>query len=359
MADLVSVLLPVFNGAAFLNQAVESLLAQSYKDLEIIAVDDGSTDGSVEILQAYAASDRRFRFFQNEVNLGLFANYNRCMELAQGSYIKPFAQDDILYSDCISKACGILSSRPEVSLVLTGKDLLDQDGGIKPAPCLNKEGILRGKDLITWSLILLDNRLGEPVVGMFRAKDKGYGYDTRYFHFGDLEFWFRLLERGDLYFINERLCAFRFHSGATTVFNHRHLRDILDGFRLGHQYFDYLSAIGETKEHFQKRLIEFAALQVDHLVREQGLDLDSVRRTPPETIPGGTLNLADDFAQVLFLSLRYLTPTLSELDHLKRCREKDHDNFQKEIDKIHASISWKVTAPLRAIRKPVKAIMKD
>ncbi|OPZ88460.1 MAG: putative glycosyltransferase EpsE [bacterium ADurb.Bin425] len=351
MAGLISILLPVYNGAKYLESALDSLFAQTDQNFEIIACDDGSTDDSLSILQNYAGRFPQLKVHINEKNLGLFGNYNQCLQLAAGEFIKPFAQDDKLSPHYLAKARRALDEHPQVSLVLTAKSILDGQGGETRAPSLNRECIFPGKFLITWSLILLDNRLGEPVVGMFRAKDKGYGYDTRYFHFGDLEYWFRILEKGDLYFINEPLCSFRLHEGGTTTVNHRHLRDLLDCFKLGVQYYCYLEEIGESLDHYFKRLIEFSSLQVDHLVREQGLSLQAVRLTAPEAIPSGRPELSDDYAQMLFLALRYISPTIAELDHLKRCREKDHINFQNEIDKIHRSLSWKVTAPLRAIRK--------
>jgi hypothetical protein len=126
--------------------------------------------------------------------------------------------------------------------------------------------------------------------------------------------------------------------------------DLLDVIRLGHQYFSYLSDIGETREHFHSRIAEFAAMQVDHRVRHEDMTEGSMRKSGPDGGPGSTPNFEDDFAEALYFALRYIPPTLSELDHLKRCREKDHINFDEEIKKIHSSMSWKVTAPLRALR---------
>jgi len=215
------------------------------------------------------------------------------------------------------------------------------------------EGLRQGKQLITWSLITLTNFVGEPVVGMFRARDQGSGYDPRYFHYGDLELWMRLLQKGDMYFLPDVLCGFRSHEAAATRLNHRNMKDLLDAIRLGHQYFSYLEELGESREHFHKRVVEFCAIQVDHLARSEDLDEVAVRAGGADGGPGTNVNLEDDFAEAFFLALRYITPALAELDHLKRCREKDHLNFDAEIKKIHSSISWKVTAPLRALRQGV------
>ncbi|MBS1989139.1 MAG: glycosyltransferase family 2 protein [Cyanobacteria bacterium SZAS LIN-3] len=354
MSDSVSVLLPVYNGAKYLGAAIESVLAQSRGELELIVVDDCSSDGSADIIAGYAAQDKRVRFERNQSNLGLFRNYNRALELSQGQFIKPFAQDDLLHPDCLALTVPHLQNNSAVSLVTCGRNWVDAAGSVLrqvvPFPAA---GVRSGKLIITWSLITLTNFVGEPVVGLFRAGDRGAGYDPRYFHYGDLELWMRLLQKGDMYFVPDVLCSFRSHDLAATRHNHRTMIDLLDAVRLGHQYFSYLEELGESREHFHKRVVEFAAMQVDHLARNENLDENGVRKNGPDGGPGSDVNLEDDFAEAFFLALRYITPTLAELDHLKRCREKDHLNFDAEIKKIHSSISWKVTAPLRALRQSV------
>src|SRR5690349_18729732 len=96
---LVSVCLPVYNGEQYLRESIDSVLGQTYADFEILISDDGSTDSSAEICAQYADRDRRVRFWRNEANRGLFANYNICMNRARGEFIKPFAQDDVLHPE--------------------------------------------------------------------------------------------------------------------------------------------------------------------------------------------------------------------------------------------------------------------
>ena len=84
---LVSVCVPTYNGARFLRQCLDSALAQSWRDLEILVVDDGSTDESVAIARDYARRDDRVRVAVNAANLGLVENWNRCVALARGRWI--------------------------------------------------------------------------------------------------------------------------------------------------------------------------------------------------------------------------------------------------------------------------------
>jgi glycosyltransferase involved in cell wall biosynthesis len=101
----VSICLPVFNGESFLPAAIESVLSQSFSDFELIIVDDCSTDRSLQIIKSYAALDSRIRYSANTEKAGLFGNYNRCIEMSCGEYVKPFAQDDILHSDMRTACC--------------------------------------------------------------------------------------------------------------------------------------------------------------------------------------------------------------------------------------------------------------
>src|SRR5215471_15183851 len=106
----VTVCLPVYNGEKFLSEAIDSVLAQTLQNFELIVVDDGSTDGSAGIASGFAASDARVKLYRNDTNLGLCANYNKCMELGSGRYIKPFAQDDLWHDSLLARMVTELDS---------------------------------------------------------------------------------------------------------------------------------------------------------------------------------------------------------------------------------------------------------
>src|SRR5450631_849992 len=94
---LVSVLMTAFNREKLIGQAIESVLASTYSDLELIVVDDGSSDSTVEIAKDYAAKDDRIKVFINEKNLGDYPNRNRAASHAKGKYIKFVDSDDKLF----------------------------------------------------------------------------------------------------------------------------------------------------------------------------------------------------------------------------------------------------------------------
>ena len=91
----VSVVMSVFNGEAHLEQAIESVLNQRFRDFEFIILDDGSTDGSLEILKQMAQRDNRIHLVQNHMNLGLIASLNKGIRLSKGKYIARQDADDI------------------------------------------------------------------------------------------------------------------------------------------------------------------------------------------------------------------------------------------------------------------------
>jgi len=125
---MVSICLPTFNGERFLGVAIESVLSQTFSDFELIICDDCSHDSSVSLIRAFAEKDSRIKFFQNEKNCGLFENYNVCLGHVSGQFVKLFAQDDLLESQCLESMVAVLEQRPAVNLVSCGRRWIDEKG---------------------------------------------------------------------------------------------------------------------------------------------------------------------------------------------------------------------------------------
>jgi len=104
---LVSILMTAYNRERYIAEAIESVLRSSYDELELIVVDDGSSDGTRAVAERYAAIDRRARVYVNDVNLGDYPNRNRAASYARGVYLKYVDSDDVLYPHAIAvMACG-------------------------------------------------------------------------------------------------------------------------------------------------------------------------------------------------------------------------------------------------------------
>lgn len=118
MNPTVSVLMTSYNREKYIAEAIESLLASTYKDFELIIVDDCSTDKTIEIAKRYADKDERIQIVINETNLGQFANRNKAMTLAQGTYIKFLDSDDILFPYAIEIMVNAMLTYPDAGIGL-------------------------------------------------------------------------------------------------------------------------------------------------------------------------------------------------------------------------------------------------
>jgi glycosyltransferase involved in cell wall biosynthesis len=345
----VSICLPVYNGERYLGEAIDSVLNQTLTDFELIIVDDVSTDGSVAVAEKYAAQDSRIRLLRNSQNLGLFQNYNRCLEEARGTYIKPFAQDDVLDPTMLEDMLAVFEENRNVGLISTGKRWLGENGEtLKTFHPFPKTTIVSGREVIRYNLIQLTNWVGEPSTVMFRAGLRGTGFDTKLFHYGDIDYWFRIIENADYCYLDKILCGFRRHSGSATSKNLSGMYFALDILRMGDKYYSYLEEIGETREHFHKRALEVIALNVDHLVRGEGLNAQRCAAARPSQMP---IDEAAAFKELAFESARYITDLLEQISALEHQKADQKKFYEQQIADIQQSTSWKITAPLRNISK--------
>ena len=107
---LVSILIPVYNRATLVGKTIDSAIHQSYRNIEIIVVDNHSTDDTWDILQSYAAKDKRIRIFRNEENVGPVLNWKRCLDEARGEYAKILFSDDLIETDFIEKTLAVFDA---------------------------------------------------------------------------------------------------------------------------------------------------------------------------------------------------------------------------------------------------------
>ncbi|AOW98240.1 hypothetical protein BJP34_01190 [Moorena producens PAL-8-15-08-1] len=111
-----SIGLPVYNGEEFLREALDSILAQTFEDFELIISDNCSTDATEEICREYQAKDKRIYYYRNQENLGAAPNYNRTVELARGEYFKWAADDDVCAPSFLARCVEVLDNDPTVIL---------------------------------------------------------------------------------------------------------------------------------------------------------------------------------------------------------------------------------------------------
>ena len=126
MAPRVSIGLAVYNGQRYLAEAVDSVLAQTCADLELIVSDNASTDATESICRARAAGDQRLRYYRNRQNLGAAKNFNRAFALSRGEYFKWMAADDVLAPECIARCAERLDGDPAAVLAFPRVAVIDE-----------------------------------------------------------------------------------------------------------------------------------------------------------------------------------------------------------------------------------------
>lgn len=204
----ISVVMPVYNGANYIREAVESILNQTFTDFEFIVIDDCSTDRSWEILTKYANQDQRVKLFKNEENLGVTKSLNKGLKLAQGDYIARQDADDVSLPERFEKQVALLELDSEVVLASCNIEFVDAEG--HSLATFRREC---DRELIAWYLIFYNYLWGHSQV-MFRRKsamDLG-GYCESHHYNEDYELWCRLIKVGSMVILPEVLLQRRKHS---------------------------------------------------------------------------------------------------------------------------------------------------
>lgn len=216
----VSVCIPVFNCEEYIGKAIESIIAQTFTDWELLILNNASTDNTKNIVRRY--SDPRIRQIENQTNIGLEANWNKALGEAKGEYIKILPADDFLYPDCLERQVSIFKRLDNQSVVMTccGRNIIDQDGNkLITRRFPGKEGRKPNNYVIKKVIQSGTNLLGEPGAILFKAEVllRTGGFDGSLIYVIDVDLWLRILSNGDLYVAPESLCAFRLSTGSCSI----------------------------------------------------------------------------------------------------------------------------------------------
>jgi hypothetical protein len=199
----VSVLLPVYNGAPWLAEAVESILGQSFTDFELIVVNDGSRDDSEAIVKRY--HDERLRYYHHD-NQGLARTLNRAIELARGRYLARQDQDDISRPERLRRQVEYLTARPECALLGTWAEIWNSDG-----PTISDARLPTESSLLKLELLFSNPFFHSSVMIRRAALDAAGGYSTDPARQPpeDYELWSRLARDFEVANLPERLLVYR------------------------------------------------------------------------------------------------------------------------------------------------------
>jgi len=209
-APRISVLMTVFNAGRFLSEAVESIRAQTFKDLEFVIIDDGSTDGSVDELKKLAREDTRIRLICNTENSGQTACLNQGLHEARGEWVARQDADDISLPRRLEKQWKCVTQGDNVVLVGVNGWILDESGVVTGMIHVPPDDAA-----VRASMALRNPFIHTGVI--FRRKDSReqvVQYDERYRICQDWELWSRLLADGRGVNLPERLVGYRHHSSS-------------------------------------------------------------------------------------------------------------------------------------------------
>ena len=177
----------VYNGEAHLREAVESILEQTFKDFELVIVEDGSTDSTWEILNEYAAQDSRIVLSRNDKNLGLERSLNRGLAMTRGEYFARQDADDISLSNRLELQTHFLDTHPKVGALGTAVEFINEEG-----ICLWKDYLPVDHESLR-ALFLINNFMHHSTLMARRTlmQDLG-GYNVNLRYAEDYDLWWRL-----------------------------------------------------------------------------------------------------------------------------------------------------------------------
>jgi glycosyltransferase involved in cell wall biosynthesis len=265
----VTVVTPVFNGAQFLGEAIESVLSQTYSNWRYLIVDNCSTDDTLAIARRYAARDARIRVVRTAPHLPIMQHWNRALALIAPDtvYTKELHADDILLPACVAEMVALLEDHPTAAVV--GSYIL-YDTAVEHAGVPFGSRLLKGRDVTRRTLLGGWYLFGSPSSIMVRtsaAREIGPRFYDEALRHADVDACYRLLESHDFGFIHQILSATRTHPASITrnfaaSYNTIALEHFCFLMRYGPRYFDmetygrvYRIARRRYRRQFARRLV--------------------------------------------------------------------------------------------------------
>jgi glycosyltransferase involved in cell wall biosynthesis len=212
----VSIGVPVHNGERFLALTLDSLLAQTYRDFEIIIGDNASTDRTEEIGRTYAAKDPRVRYVRHEHNLGLARNYMRLLELARGELFRWAAADDLSGPESLRACVAALDREPLAVMAYPKTTLIDESGRVLQDYEDNLD-LPFPQPSVRFQLVLSRLALCNAVFGLMRTSVLRQTRGMRSYVASDIPFLAELALYGRFIEVPERLFFRRFHPQASSA----------------------------------------------------------------------------------------------------------------------------------------------
>lgn len=258
---LVSILIPNYNYAKYLRHCLDSVINQTYSNIEIIIQDNASTDNSYEILMEYQMKylngqiDKYINVGRNKRNVGSDRNSTICVGRAEGTYFMFLSSDDALKPTYVERCVAILENNPDVSMVMTHRDEIEDNGTLhKVPPFYNKSFIVNGE---AQAAVFMMAGIAVPTQVFFRKESRSQTMKYRFYQMqvaGDWYNNFLMACVGDIAYIKDALCEYRVHYGNETNESEKKLLGIFEHFVIINAFNSTAKSIGFEKP--QERYID-------------------------------------------------------------------------------------------------------
>ena len=209
---LVSIVIPAYNNAEYLDETMRSVLAQTYERIEVIVADHSSTDDTLAVMKRYE-NDPRVTLLSTEAGGGALRNWNRVSQAATGEYLKLVCGDDIIRPELVERQVAALEAAPGSVLAATKRDIVDADG----RPFVRGRGLGRLRGRVSGAAAARatvragTNIFGEPACVLMRrdALESAGWWDNRFPYLIDVASYVRVMLQGDVVALDESLASFR------------------------------------------------------------------------------------------------------------------------------------------------------
>lgn len=244
MKSKVSICIPTFNSAKFLRAMLDSIVEQTYTNIEVIISDNASSDNTIAIAQEYC-NKYAWELYQNEVNIGAGANFNKLIELASGDYIAIYHADDVYQPTIVEESIELFTRHNSIGLVSTlGYEINENDeitSEYRLSKTFDKKDEYKFDDIFT--AILKQEGLF-LITSSVMVKKEAYNkcgtfyLNERYASAGDYEMWFRILQKYNIAIIDEPLIRYRIHGAQGSQVEIRQNFKLPDSLNV---YYDYMT----------------------------------------------------------------------------------------------------------------------
>ncbi|MBI2579909.1 MAG: glycosyltransferase [Candidatus Aenigmarchaeota archaeon] len=253
MKPLVSICIPNYNGERYIRYAIESALNQSYRNIEVVVIDNASTDGSWNIIKSYG---KRVRKFRHKFNIGYNRNLNSCVEIAKGKYMKILHSDDILEKDAVEHQTKIMKNMPTAGFVYSPVRFINEEGNFignsaQPENDTLIPGIKKLAELLEGNHIMFPS----VMIRKECFEEAGF-FDGEMPYCNDWDMWMRICMKYDAAYSSRISALYRVHTSSGSMKYEKTHIDGFDQIKCLNKIFSMINdnSILERKKYYYKRL---------------------------------------------------------------------------------------------------------